>query len=131
MQRERHEPAPAVPAWVGLLLGFLLEGSLRSPDEGARGAHPFGVGGAPEACAIAPLGDPPDFPSPGELRRIEGVGHARALRAARGLWEWGLARGPQRLDEVEGIGPVTAGRLRAYLAGRASSPAFARSRPPP
>ncbi len=102
-------------AWAWMLVGALAADACwlhaRSPSPFAArldaGVDPGVPNGPPE---------PPDpaRASPRELRALPGIGEARAIAIARERWE--LRPGHTRaLSEVDGIGPVTEGGIRALL----------------
>jgi hypothetical protein len=107
--------APA-PAWAMVLLGWCLGAACCEHSE-ARAlalASSQGLG-----LRTDPSGRGPTWlPTTRELRAVEGVGAARAVDLAR--WFWAEAGRPgdvwDRLEEVPGVGPTLATRLRAQLA---------------
>jgi hypothetical protein len=52
---------------------------------------------------------------PRELRRLPGIGDQRALALARARWQSGAPAVFSDLDAQPGIGPITAGRVAAWL----------------
>lgn len=50
-----------------------------------------------------------------ELRRLPGVGEVRALELARARWRMGASAVFNALEDVPGIGPVTARRIESYM----------------
>jgi Helix-hairpin-helix motif len=107
---EAREP---VPAWMFCLGGVLLATALlellpREPAEAAlRARVPEGFlrERAPDLQAA----------SPRELRGLPGIGETRALAIARSRWEEGPIGKAADLERIRGIGPATAGRVRAAL----------------
>jgi len=104
------------PAWATLLLGWCL-GAAACEHLQARA-----LASAP-ATALGPRGQAaargaPWLPTTRELRAVEGVGAARAVDLARWFWTQAGAPGDpwDRLEEVPGVGPTLATRLRAQLA---------------
>jgi competence protein ComEA len=107
---DARDPAPA---WMFCLAGCLLATALlellpREPPEAAlRARMPDGF-----------LDEgPPDLQraSPRQLRALPGIGETRALAIARSRREEGPIQGAADLERIRGIGPATAGRVRAAL----------------
>ena len=77
---------------------------------------------AARRASSAVQGSPADAPSfdiasagPRELRRLPGIGDQRALALARARWQSGAPAVFGDLDAQPGIGPITAGRVVAWL----------------
>lgn len=111
-------PRPArAPAWpwalaAALLLATVLERPAPEAD--------------PRALEERLSGPPPD-PAPRpeldrlplrELRRLPGIGPARALAIVRARWELGLRGAPAAWDRVPGVGEGTVEALLAWLESR-------------
>ncbi|MFT5051432.1 MAG: hypothetical protein ACI8QZ_002849 [Chlamydiales bacterium] len=121
----RHRPAPL---WVWLLLGWLagrtwLEGGARrAGDVEARRVTATGgleTAGIREVCMVEMDPLPLGIPGVRAFRSVPGVGRTRSLMLIRHLWESGAGADFGRVgvawEEIEGIGPVTAGELeRAF-----------------
>ena len=73
----------------------------------------------PEPAPPPAVLDPRSAP-PRELRRLPGIGEARAIAIARLRWERGGA--PLYLGEVPGVGPGTVAAVRAWLEERGWTP---------
>lgn len=111
----RDPSRPGLPPWALALIGWLAGATGLA----ARGAvppppWPFGID-----CTLEEVALPPPPPGPEEWRWVEGVGGRRALAIARALWEAGTGDLDEAdLEGVVGIGPVLAGRVRAWDAAR-------------
>ena len=96
-----------VPRWALVLGGWLCGIALLE----ARDARSL-PSAVPVACTLEDAAPPPRPPSTREWRGGEGIGRSRALALARARWELGPGFDP---EEVRGIGPVTAERVRTFL----------------
>lgn len=110
MKPHRTRPAPRVnarqPAWVLFALGCLFASitlDVRRPQAAQEDGPP-----------PLPL-DPMTAPAR-ELRRLPGIGPARAAAIAEYRWEQGGA--PFALREVAGIGEATERRVLEWLEGQ-------------
>ena len=98
------------PAWPWACAGMLLFSTALERD--GPGADPRSLearlpGPAPPAGSAAPL----DLLPLRELRRLPGIGPARALAIVRARWELGLRGAPQAWDRVPGVGEGTVAGL--------------------
>jgi hypothetical protein len=117
-----------------VLAGWLcVSGELAVPDparckcpETLRSEAPQDEPTEPPPAASRPDGDaePPDRAlermGPRALRRLPGVGQARALAIARARWETGSEGGIAALERIPGIGPETVKEIRGWLEKRRS-----------
>ncbi len=119
---ESTAPEPAAGPWflgagiVGWLAVALVRDALGPPV--AR--DPLAPAGASERHEAPRLEDL----SPRELRSIPGIGERRAVAIASAAWASGARApggGPLRVEEVHGVGPRSAERIAAWLAGHAGS----------
>jgi hypothetical protein len=122
-------PRAAAPAWATLLLGWCLGAACceHAASRALERASAQGLGLRVDARERGVTW----LPTTRELRAVEGVGAARAVDLAR--WFWAQAGAPgdpwDRLEEVPGVGPTLATRLRAQLAPghRSKSPEIGRN----
>lgn len=107
---------PAAPAWAMWLLGWCL-GAACCEHLAAHALASLSAQGL-GARAAAPGRGATWLPTTRALRSVEGVGAARAVDLARWFWAEGGAPGSpwDRLEDVPGVGPTLAARLRAQLA---------------
>ena len=85
-----------------LVAGALLAAALLS----GRGPHASTLAADRGPGTRAPRADPDDLAAR-ELRRLPGIGPARALAIVRARWD-GLRGGPPAWIAIPGIGPATA-----------------------
>lgn len=103
--------ASSEPAWPWLLCGVL--GAMLACDLSRPPVEPLSSGERVRYLAE----DDPGTQSPRELQRIPGLGQGRARAVAQVRW----ARSgsvPATWEEVPGIGPATAAKVRRWLADR-------------
>ena len=126
-ERIQPDSRSSEPAWPFLVAGYLF------------GAAVIGVPSRIERPATCDVRVPdtardtaaPDTAryidrwSPRELRRLPGIGQARALAIARTRFDEDLHGGVDAHARVPGIGPETARRVRAWLAEHTERPAEA------
>jgi len=117
-ERIQPDSRSSEPAWPFLVAGYLF------------GAAVIGVPSRIERPATCDVRVPDtaryiDRWSPRELRRLPGIGQARALAIARTRFDEDLHGGVDALERVPGIGPETARRVRAWLAEHTERPAEA------
>jgi hypothetical protein len=115
------------PAWSLLVAGFLFAAATIDAFEvrEARALDPRRLFLATPREGVdraRPAVDDLDRWSPRELRRLPGIGQARALAIARARFDEGLRGGVDMLERVPGIGPETTRRIRAWLAERSERP---------
>jgi hypothetical protein len=107
------------PLWVLLLVGWLATETVLD----RRRAQPTAATAALEQFSDRPARPDPTRAPPRELRRLPGIGEARALAIARARWERGADGGELRLEDVPGIGPLTARNVERFLADQGWDPA--------
>jgi len=100
-------------AWIWFAVGWLTStlliedverASLRAPRAATHMALPDAAIPSFERMTVR------------DLRRLPGIGDARAVAIARARWERGLRGGPHALEEVAGIGPATIAGIEAWFA---------------
>jgi len=99
------------PLWVLLLVGWL---SVQTVLDRRRASAVAALSASEQAADRPGVADPACAP-PRELRRLPGIGEVRALAIARARWEHSAQAGAFRLEDVPGIGPLTARRVERFL----------------
>ena len=104
---------PAAHAWIWFAVGWLTSTLLIEDVERASLGAPRA-----ETHTALPVEPTPSFErmTVRELRRLPGIGDARAVAIARARWERGLRGGPRALEELAGIGPATIAGIEAWFA---------------
>jgi competence ComEA-like helix-hairpin-helix protein len=102
-------------AWLAAIALDLRERSVRGATRDRACSIPAEAGSASVRRLFCTGRLPVNCATVGELELLDGVGPSRARAIAGHRLEHGAFSGPEDMEEVRGIGPVTAARLAGQI----------------